>query len=81
MVLASILQGERGFYMSLKPGLNLCSRRQLKPILNLVNNLTATESLILNVFLRVGLIKLNNVLRNSLYKVELRMSVSNLFHS
>ena len=37
--------------MSLKPLLNLCSRRPLKPDHNLFNNFIPTESLMLKVFL------------------------------
>ena len=67
--------------MSLKSCLNLCSRRWLKPNCNLVNNFICTESLTLKVFLWMCLINFNNILRNRLYQVELRISGSKLFYS
>ena len=76
----AILQVQQGFNMSLKPCLNLCSRWWLKPNRNLVNNFIPIDSLVLKVFLLAGL-SLNNILQNRLYKVELRMSGSNLFYS
>ena len=81
MVSASILKGQRGVNMSLKPCLNACSQKWVKSKRNLVDNLALAESLTLKVFLWTGLINFNNVLRNRLYKAELQMSGSNLFHS
>ena len=63
VVSASILQEQSGFNMSLKPCLNLCPRRWLKPNLSLVNIFIPSGSLILNIFLSTGLINFNNALR------------------
>ena len=57
--------------MSVKPCLNLCWRRWLKPNRNHVYDFIPTESLISKVSLLAGPINFNDVLRNELYEVEL----------
>ena len=80
MVLTSILLGQRRFNMFLKPCLNCCLHRWLK------SNPTTTLFQMNNKFLPnktlkawAGLINFDNISRNKLYKVELRMSGSSLF--
>ena len=67
--------------MSLKPCLNLCSWRWLKPNLTLVNIFIPNGSLILKIFLSTGVINLNKALRKTWWLLELRMFGSSLFHS
>lgn len=74
-----IIQGQRRFNISLKLCLNLCSRRRLKPIGNLVNSSIFTESLLLKVFLWADVIIFNNVSWNKLYGVNLWILRFNLF--
>ena len=62
MVSASMLQEQSGFSVSLKPFLNFSSRRWLKPNLSLVNIVIPNGSLILKIFLSIGLVNFNNEL-------------------
>ena len=63
VVSSSILQEQSGYNVFLKPFLNFCSRRWLKPNLSLVNIVIPNESLILKTFLSIGLVNFNNSLR------------------
>ena len=80
-VSGSILQGHRGFKVSAKLYLNLCSRKWLKPNRNLVSNLISTSSLILKILFSECLIKFIRAFLKLRQEEELRILGSSLFQS
>ena len=77
----SLPQLQIGLSESWKLCLNLCSRRWLKPNLNLVNNLTPLGLWQLKVVLPEGRMKFKSVFLEMFELSELRMFSSSLFHS
>ena len=81
MVSASILQEQKGFNVTLKPCLNLWSRRWRKTNFSFVNIFIPNGTLILKIFISTGIINFINALQKKLWLLERRMFGSTLFHS
>ena len=77
----SLPQPQIGLSESWKLCLNLCSRRWLKPNLNLVNNLTPLGLWQLKTVLPEGRMKFKSVFLKIFKLSELRIFRSSLFHS
>ena len=77
----SILQGQNGSIVSLKPWLNLCSRKWLRPTLSLVNNLRPWGSQASNTLFGIGLTDFIRVLRKLFKDLIAVISGLSLFHS
>ena len=77
----SLPQLQTGLSESWKPRLNLCSRRWLKPSLNLVINLTLHGLWQLKTLFPEGCINFRRIFLKTFKLSELRIFRSNLFHS
>ena len=74
-------QLQRGFGVSWKLRLNLCSRRRLRPSLNLITNLNSFGLWHWKILLGEGLTNFKILFLKTLYVAEFRREASSLFHS
>ena len=73
-------QLQRGFGVSWKLRLNLCSQRRLRPSLNLITNLNSFGLWHWKILLGQGLTSFKILSLKTLYVAEFRREASSLFH-